>query len=349
MKRVTVCTILSLLVAAGVVCAQGDDAVLLRYKFQPGQVLKTVEIVKGNMPVQVDFVAPANMPGGEGMPENMTLNTGMQTTVIKILTVNSVDENGVATVTIKVEQMVVDTNTRVGDQTMTSRMEFQDGTLTTSGTTAGPGLTPDKLQKLEEMLNKQYQAKIDPLGGVEPVGENLDQIWQQSMGQSMAGVDYRAFSRSLRGLPLQPVKVGDAWQNMYQGGETGEEVLGRSNMTLASISDEAGRQVAKIQGTSYMKIEDQQARPSDVPVFGSVMQGLMAKLDFLDIAMISELNLDLDLGQIVRASADITMNIDQTLSLDLGALLGGDQAAVLTIDAKIRDGKLHSEAATLAQ
>jgi len=337
-----------LLLAAGVVCAQGDDAVLLRYKFQPGQVLKTVEIVKGNMPVQVDFAAPANMPGGEGMPEDMTLNTGIQTTVIKILTVNSVDENGVATVTIKVEQMAVDTNTRAGDQTMTSRMEFQDGTLTTSGT-AGQGMTPDKLQKLEEMLKKEYQVKIDPLGGVEPIGENFDQIWQQTMGQSMAGVDHRAFTRSLTGLPEQPVKAGDTWENAYQGGETGEEVLGRSNMTLVSIGDEAGRQVAKIQGTSYMKIENQQARPSDMPLFGSVMQGLMAKLDFLDIAMTSELNLDLDLGQIVRSSADITMNMDQTLSLDLGKLLGGDQAAVLTIDVKIRDGKLHSEAATLAQ
>ncbi len=346
MKRVTLCTIVILLVAAGVVCAQGDDAVLLRYKFQPGQVLKTVEVVKGNIPTEMDFAAPANMPGGGDIPENMTLNTGIQTTVIRVITVGSVDENGVATVTIKVEQMVVDTNTRAGDQTMTSRMEFQDGTLTTSGT-AGQGMTADKLQKLEEMLKKEYTAKLDPLGGVEPIGEDFEEIWQQTMGQSMSGVDYRGFTRSVTGLPEQPVKVGDTWENVYQGGRTGEEVLVRSNMTLASIGDEAGRQVARIQGKSYMKIENQQARPTDASLFGSVMQGLMAKLDFLDIAMTSELSLDLDLGQIVRSSADITMNMDQTLSLDLGTLLGGDQEAVLEINVKVRDGKLHSNSSTL--
>ncbi len=348
MKKATLCTILILLVAVGVVWAQAGDAVLLRYKFQPGQVLKTVEVVKGNIPVEMDFAAPANMPGGGNMPENMTVNTEVQTTVIKILTVGSVDESGVATVTIKVEQMVVDTKTQVGNDAMTQHMEFQDGTLTTSGT-AGQGLTPDKLQKLEEMLRKEYQAKVDPLGGVEPIGEDFEQIWQQAMGQGMAGVDYRAFTRSITGLPEQPVKVGDSWENMYEGGQTGDEVLGRSNMTLASISEEAGQQVAKITGNSYMKIENQQARPSDAPMFGSVMQGLMAKLDFLDMAMASELSLDLGLGQIVRSSADITMNMDQTMSLDLGKLLGGNQEAVLKIIVKIRDGKLHSEAATMVQ
>ncbi len=348
MKKATFCAILTLVVAVGVVGAQGGEAVLLRYKFQPGQVLQTVEVVKGTIPMEIDFAAPANLPATGNMPENMALSSNISTTVIRLLTVNAVDENGVAIVTVKFEQMVVDTNTQVGEQTMAQRLEFEDGTLTTSGA-ASPGMTPDKLKKLEEMLNKQYQARLDPLGGVEPVGEDFGQIWQQAMGQNMAGVDYAAFTRSLAGLPQQPVQVGATWENLYQGGETDQEVLGRSTMTLGSITQEAGRPTAKINGDSYMKVENQQPRPADTQMFGSVMQGMTAQLDFLDVAMTSQLNLDIELGQIVRSAADVTMNMDQTMSLDMGALLGGNQEAVLKIDVKIRDAQLHSDSATMLQ
>jgi len=347
MRRAVPWTVLLLLTAMGMLHAQGDEAVLLRYKFHQGEVLRTIEIVKGTIPVRTDVVTPAGTPAGGAGIDNMAVSVALETTAVKVLTVNSVDANGVAAVTIRVERLLVNTNTQVGDQTMSNRLDFADGKLTASGTGVQE-MPPDKLQQLEQLLNTAFQVEMDPLGGTKPIGQDVDQVWQQAMGQSLAGVDFGKLSRATMGLPEQPVKVGDIWENSYEPGENEHGVTGSSKMLLAALTSENGHQVAKIRANSYLKIEDQDAKPVDGMMLGGLTQGMQTKLEFLEVNMASELNMDLELGQMLRTASNITMNMDQTMSMDLGAAFGGQQL-MMTFKVQTRDAPLRSQTTTMVE
>jgi len=80
-----------------------------------------------------------------------------------------------------------------------------------------------------------------------------------------------------------------------------------------------------------------------------MMQGMESKLEFLELVMVTDILMDLDLGQITKTSADMTMNMDQTITTDLGKAMGGDQAAKMEIKVKMRDGKMKSTSTTMVE
>ncbi len=346
MKRIAMCSFVILALAVGAAVGQADE-ISLRYKFEAGQVFKTIEIVKGNLPLEVRMTMPGQAPAGAQPPGNMAVDVALDVTTHKVTTVKSVDENGVATISLKVEYMLMETNTQIGAQAMTHRMEFEDGELTTSGT-GGQEMPPEKLAKLKELLNMDFQALMDPLGGVKPIGADFAEIWKQTAGDAMSGVDFRQLTRATTGLPEEAVEVGESWENEYTTGED-EAVVAESTLTLLAVEDGAAGHVAKIRAESSITIQDQEARPAAGGMMPGMMEGMESKLEFLGVTMVTDIMMDLDLGQVTKASADITMNMDQTITMDLGKITGGGQAAKMEIEVKIRDGKMKSNAVTVVE
>ncbi len=346
MKRIAMCSFVILALAVGAAVGQ-EDGILLRYKFEAGQVFKTVEIVKGNLPIEVSMAMPGQAAAGAQPPGNMAVDVALDVTTHKVMTVKSVDENGVATVSLKVEYMLTETNTQIGEQALTHRLEFENGELTTSGT-GGQEMPPEKLAKLKELLSMDFQATMDPLGGVKPIGADFAEIWKQTAGDAMSGVDFQQLTRATTGLPEEAVEVGDSWENEYSTGKD-EAVVARSTMTLLAIEDGAAGHVAKIKAESSITIQDQEARATTGAMMPGMMEGMESKLEFLGLTMVTDIMMDLDLGQVTKASANIRMNMDQIITMDLGKAMGGDQAAKMEINVKIRDGKMKSNAVTMVE
>ncbi len=346
MNRIAMSAFVVLALVVGAAVAQADG-ILLRYKFEAGQVFRTIEIVKGNLPVEVSMAMPGQVAAGGNVPGNMAIDVALDMTIHKVMTVNSVDDNGVATVSLKVEYMLTETNTQVGEQLITNRMEFEDGELTTSGT-GGQEMPADKLAKLKELLNMDFQARMDPLGGVKPIGTDFAEIWKQTAGDAMSGVDFRQLTRATMGLPEEAVEIGASWENEYRTGDD-DSVVANSTMTLLALEDGAAGRLAKIRGESLIRVQDQEARPTGGALMPGMMEGMESKLEFLELTMVTDIVMDLDLGQVTKTAADITMNMDQTMTMDLGKAMGGGQAAKMEMKVKIRDGKMKSNAVTMVE
>lgn len=346
MKRIAMCSFVILALAVGAAVAQAD-ATLLRLKFEAGQVFKTIEIVKGNLPVEVSMAIPGQAAAGGNAPGNMAMDVALDVTTHKVMTVKSVDKNGVATVSLKAEYMLMETNTQVGAQVLTHRMEFENGELTTTGT-GGQAMPPEKLEVMKKLLNMDFQAMMDPLGGVKPIGADFAEIWKQTAGDAMSGVDFRQLTRATTGLPEEAVEVGESWDNEYSTGED-NAVVAESTMTLLAVEDGAGGRVAKIKAESSITVQDQEARPAAGGMMPGLMQGMESRLEFLELVMVTDILMDLDLGQVTKTSADITMNMDQTMTMDMGKAMGGGQATKMEIKVKMRDGKMKSNSTTMVE
>ena len=74
-----------------------------------------------------------------------------------------------------------------------------------------------------------------------------------------------------------------------------------------------------------------------------------SKLEFLELVMVTDIVMDLDLGQVTKTSADITMNMDQTVTMDLGKVMGGGQAGNMEIEVEISDGKMKSNTVMMVE
>lgn len=353
MKRSVIIGVLVLVLAAGSAFAQGD-AVLLRYKFTAGQQFKSIETMRGTLPVQMHV----EMPGGAQGNQEVMLHVELDTTTIKLMTVREVDGEGVAMCATKIDYMVTDSTTTMGEQVIPSKVEFQDGKLTVTGGGPQDQMTPEKQEQIERLLNTEFTVKVDPLGGVEPVGQDFEKIFSQMMGNALSGVDMRKLSRVTSGLPENPVAVGDSWEVEVAPQEGGGVAEGQSRATLTEIADEGGRRIAKIKNTAHVRMEGLQTpEPGaavDVQAQGQDQQaeapldftaGMAVKIPFMEMTMTTETAFDVDLGQPVRATGDVTLDMDQEMTIDLAAMLGGEGGDTkINMTTQIRDGLLKMDA-----
>ncbi len=347
MKRSVMMGVLVLALAAGSVFAQGD-AVLLRYKFTAGQQFKSIEAMKGTLPIQMHV----EMPGGAQGNQDVMLQVVLDTTTVKLVSVKEVDADGVALCGVKIDYMVVDSKTTQGEQTIPHRVEFKDGKLTITGGGPQQQMTPEQQAQMEQLLNTEFTLKMDPLGGSEPIGPDFEKLFSQMMGSNLAGVSMSKISRLTGGLPENPVAVGDSWEIVVGPDDAGGFAQGQAKATLAEIVDEGGHQVAKINNTSYVKmenIEPQAPKAEDEQPQGEQAEGgplgltagMTMKIPLLEMTSALQTAFDISQGQPVRASGDVTLNMDQAITIDLGAMMGGEAGgAKIDMTTQIRDAKL---------
>lgn len=351
MKRSVLMGVLVLVLAAGSVFAQGD-AVLLRYKFTAGQQFKSIEAVSGTVPVVAHVKMPEGATEGGG---DVAVQVEVDTTTVRLISVREVDAEGVATCAVKIDYMVADTKTTQGEQTVPHRVEFKDGKLTSTGGGPQDQMTPEKQEQLEELLNTEFIIKMDPLGASEPVGPDFEKVYSQLMGSSLGAMDMRKLSRITAGLPEKPVAVGESWEIVLPA-EEGAGAEGRLNATLAEIVDEGGHRVAKISSTSQMRMEDlgtedaadqageQPAQEGQQPPQegeAGLTTGMSMKIPFMEMTMAFQTAFDIDEGRALRVNGEIALDMDQEMTIDLGALMGGEAGgAKIELTNQIRDAKL---------
>jgi hypothetical protein len=356
MKRIFAVAFL-VLVLVGSALAQGD-AELLRYTFEAGQQLKTIETVQGTIPIQMHVDMPEDAAQGD---QDLMLQTAIDTTAIKLLDVVEVNADGVARCKLKIDYMVISSNTTQGQNVIPYKAEFQDGKLTVTGGGPQNQMTQEKQQKLEELLNTEFLLDVTPLGEVQPVGADFERVFSELLGGNFSGMNFRQISRLNAGLPEQAVNIGDSWDYVVEA-EEGNVFSGQSNSTLTNIVDENGARVAKINATSYFKMEDfqpiqpqeeaegEEAAEGEQPAdAGFGLAGIEMSIGFMDVSSAVEMSFDLGLGQVVRATGDTTMNMDQAMSMDLGALLGGEDAGgdtKIDMTFQIRDAKMNLTSTT---
>ena len=347
MKRSLLMVVLVLVLAAGSVFAQGD-AVLLRYKFTTGQQFKSIEAMKGTLPIQMHV----EMPGGAQGNQDAMLHVELDTTTVKLVSVREVDADGVALCAVKIDYMVVDSKTTQGEEVVPHRVEFKDGELTITGGGPQQQMTPEQQEQMEQLLNTEFTLKMDPLGGSEPVGPDFEKLFSQMMGNNLAGVSLSKVSRLTGGLPENPVAVGDSWETVVEPDDAGGFAQGQSKATLTEIVDEGGHRVARIKNDAYVRMEnivDAEAKPEDEQPEGQPEQegllgltaGMSMKIPLLEMTSALEMAFDIDLGQPVRANGNVTLNMDQEVTIDLGAMLGGEGGDIkIDMSTQIRDAKL---------
>ena len=357
MKRSVMMGVLVLALAAGSVFAQGD-AVLLRYKFTAGQQFKSIETVRGTLPVQAHVKMPEGAAEGGG---DVAVQVVLDTSTVKLMSVREVDADGVATCAVKIDYMVADTKTTQGEQEMLHRVEFKDGKLTSTGGGPQDQMTPEKQEQLEKLLNTEFILKMDPLGSTEPIGTDFEKVYSELMGSSLGGMDMRKLSRLTTGLPEKPVAVGESWEVVLPA-EEGAGAEGRLNATLAEIVDEGGHRVARINSTSYIKMENLGADNPENQAEGqpaqegqqqpqegepSLTAGMLMKIPSMDMTMAFQTAFDIDEGRALRVNGEMTLNMDQEMTIDLGAMLGGEAGgAKIELTNQIRDAKLTLDTTT---
>ncbi|MFP3903574.1 MAG: hypothetical protein ACLFWB_04940, partial [Armatimonadota bacterium] len=324
----------------------GDEGYVLRYQFETGQVLKTIETTSGTMPMNVQMRDPAGMAaGGADAPDGYQGSTTIDVTTTRILTIEDVADDGTASGALKIEYMFASTSTRIANQTIDYLIEYEDGRVTTSGTMQRQ-TPPEKIVELQNMLNRTYRIRIDPLGGIEPQDEDYDEMWRQVMGRSAVGVDLRKLTRATAGLPEEAVQIGDTWEQQYTADDENDSTTGSSIMELRDVKSIDGRDIAVITGTSTLTVQNADGEPSAAPMMGQLAGGMEAALKTIETHTAFEIHMDLDHGQVMRQSADITLDMEQTMTMDLQAMFGGNQPMELTMDMSVEDAQMHSETST---
>lgn len=223
------------IVTVSVFAYSQPEGVLLRYKFVPEQAIQYAVTATGNGNVLISGTAP------EQVPRNVSILldvTGLLSQMCK-----SVDEDGIATVEFRYDEMNATVNV-VGVATSQLRMT-EDGTTMTVNGKDQP--VPDVVQ---ELMGRTLTLKVDDRGrvreikGLEKVQEalrkanlenfNLEQLLQQSQAL----------------LPEEPVSVGDSWKHTLTitapGADAKASLQIPMEYTFAGIVQEGGHRCAKV-------------------------------------------------------------------------------------------------------
>jgi hypothetical protein len=183
--------------------AQGpDDAVQLRYRFQPGQEFRYRMTMTGNMETSMGGL---NLPGGAGAPRKIPMT--MTFNWLMVQKVKSVTPEGVATITVGFDQM--ESGMAFMGMNITSRMA-PDGKVETlmNG-------QPAQGAPAQTLPNPLAEMTIDSTGKVAGISpESLQKMSQLMGGQNLSSM----FGGSMPGvggliLPAKPVKPGESWES----------------------------------------------------------------------------------------------------------------------------------------
>lgn len=335
MKKFVACIAIALLLISTVAMAADDDAVLLRYKFSPGQVWETVQTSKGKLPMLTEIQGP-NVPANTG---TMMMTSALDVMVTSRIMVKSVDKNGVASAAVEIVAMVVTNNIDINGQQVNTRVEYGDGkvAMTMPG---GQPASADATAAMEKMLSKAFTGKLFPTGGI-VYDTEYSKLMNGMMGMNLQAGDAEKFSRIANGLPTNPVKIGDTWQNSFKGVEP-DKMFADADMQLTGIETVNGHKVARIASTSFTHISDTEIDAPNAAgnPMSELMKNMKMQIDALDTETKSVMHLDMELGQVTRMSSDITLNMQQQMAMQMGDV-------EMTICTSIEDGKLHMETSTV--
>jgi hypothetical protein len=190
--------------AAATAARAADDAVLLRYHFQPGQEYRYRITMSGDMATSIGGTAA---PAGAAVPGKIP--STMKGTYELVQKVKSVSPEGVATISVAMDKMELTTAVmgmnivaRLGaDGKMQTLMNGQPAPFPNMPNTALP--------------NPLYEIKIDPSGKVTRTAPAASNATSGLFGgQNMSAM----FNSDLPGvgmlaLPEKPVKPGDTWDS----------------------------------------------------------------------------------------------------------------------------------------
>ncbi len=243
------------------------------------RVVEALEDGSGRLAVKITEFAVDNMISDEN-PKTPDVNMSMKLTAQgmtvtvgdKTLTLNEVPLPPVETVLLSVTYqgstqyfLDLDLGQQVGEMTIELSAVGETCTLRP----ADEGQQPAQPQKLDlaKLLAEPLVMHIDARGRVLGVqGTWLDAI-QKTMGQGGPGfVDLLRLGQGL--LPDHPVRVGETWQTTTTtiDERTGTKLEMAAISRLAGIERRNGHRIARIEGTSVLKItsppltEEQQKR-----------------------------------------------------------------------------------------
>ncbi len=335
MKKFAAFTVMALLLISTVAMAADDATVLLRYKFAPGQIWETVQTSKGKLPILTEVGGP-NVPANAG---GMVMTSELDMMVTSRIAVKTVDKNGVASADVKIVAMVVTNNMTINDQQVNSRVEYGDGKITMS-TPGGQPMSADATAGMEKMLSKAFTGKLYPTGGVVYDAE-YSKLMNSMMGMNLEAGDIEKFSRVANGLPNNPIKIGDTWQNSFEGPDP-DKMSADAEMKLTGIETVNGHKIARIASAAFTHISDTEinAPNAEGNPMGELMKGMKIQIVALDTETKSNMHLDMELGQVTRMSSDLILNMEQRMTMTMGD-------AEMIVCTRIEDGALHMETSTV--
>lgn len=348
----SLCTAVALITLWIASAAFADDAaILLYYRFTPGQTLKSIESVKGSVPMLADITMPPGMAVGGGLPSRMNIQTTVDSTTVSMQRVESVDRAGTATITQWIDYMVLDAKALVEGETLTYRMEYSGGKLNVSGSGAAQ-MPAARLDAMRQLLARTYSVQMDVLGRTRVLDADMSQVWGQMLGVTMSGEEFYRLQQATWCLPTQPVKPGDTWQGVFTPGPGGGDVSGGATMQLTGFKLLEGRRVADILVRSYVTVTNK-ATDGASPFLGSLLDNMTARIDSLTLKMTTRRNFDIQMGRVTSAISNITLGMGQTIKLGLGDLLGGmgggGGADDITVTTRVDNAPLQSQSTTEAQ
>jgi hypothetical protein len=198
------CLIGSALAAAA--SAQGTgDAVLLRYRFQPGQEFHYRLTLNGDLGMSFSGITPP--PGAHMPPRTPMTMTGTYEFSQKV---RSVTPEGAAVVSLGIDKMELTTDVMGMNVVARLGADGKMETVMNGKPMRLPNAPPVNLS------HPIFEATIDPVGkisGVTPEATNV-------MNQLFAGQNIASMFNGMPGmggllLPSQPVKAGDTWDNNF--------------------------------------------------------------------------------------------------------------------------------------
>jgi hypothetical protein len=192
------------LMLAGAAAAQ-DDAVLLRYHFQPGQEYRYRMTMNGEMPMTMGGLTP---PAGANVPGKIPVTMNMVMEIVQ--KVKSVTPAGAALISFGIDKM--ETTTSMMGMTIAGRLGAggKMETLMNGQPFALPNMPASTFP------NPFYEATIDPMGkiaGVNP--ESVQALTQLFKGQNIATMFNGMPGMGGLFLPEKPIKPGDTWDSTY--------------------------------------------------------------------------------------------------------------------------------------
>jgi hypothetical protein len=318
MNRLLLVSLSVLLIAGGVVAQ--DEAVTLRYRFVPQQVISQEVSGTGTIPLTVAIGAAT------GMGEDLTVDLLMDLKLGLTYTCQTVEADGQALVTMQTPLMVVRTATNMGGQPVDSVITWEQGTLKLL-VNGQPHPEDDNTRKLAALLGLAIPMKMDPVGHSQPTPEGQKALQGLGALANFSAVDLPQLSALTSRLPDQPVKVGDTWEVAAEDNKEGANLTGNSTFKLAGYEQYQGVRCARIEGQARLSGTGQSMpTPLGLPVQTHITR--------MDIALNFIHHFDPAAGQ----SVSTEINLAQTASM---ILTTGGPMGPMQLPAAIENAQIH--------
>ena len=309
------------LALAGAAAAEGtDDAVLLRYHFQPGQEYRYRMTMNGEMPMTMGGITPppgANMPGKIPVTMNWTMEM--------VQKVKSVTPDGAATISFGMDKMEMTTGmmgmsivARLGaGGKMETLMNGQPMTLPNMPATTFP--------------NPFYEATVDPMGKIS--GVNPDSA--KALSQLFRGQNISTLFNGMPGmgglfLPEKPIKPGDTWDSTYSiqmpvqmPGPGGGAVGGAGTGATLPLSFAVHNKLARVEN-GYAIIETQMSANSSpgtkmtLPSAPGMPPGMSMSMEKMSQSLTGTLRFQMEQGSMESGDYDAHMMMQMAMGLPPG-------------------------------